>query len=708
MGRDTVQLETTVTTISQEYLLEFTSEYGISEALHPELPGPEDRIVDFPKGKVGVYTKFFEFANFRLPLSQILFDILGYYHIHLSQLSVIGAAKVSHFEINCSVLNIVPTMSLFRVFYTPSFNSGWKFFSKRPEKNTPQCYTKPLDSLKNWNNRFFWVDERVFPTIVDWRTSAPKDGMPAENTYSPETVMILNTHRTPIQKQPEALLCLVGLSRRYYLGDEVYPTFFHDDDRDMDLFSLIRAPNPTKVKTGSHSRAAHEVPLLTVTANRVIEMEDPAAKTDSSGVHSTIERSPLDFANENLSQQSTGPEDQEAATLELSPPETVTTMGVAPEVGQAEGVAATGPHVVRGKFLAAIELEMGSTRPVPASQGAPVDVSDLDPLSFADPPSRPSADVAQSSKGAATAEDPKSENTSFTSMVSTLHEQVIGEEKLKAAFEEFKQYEDNRVEQRCTEMDACLDALSIDFDEELYPHMLTAIAGRRWVIGRGLRLAVMKCGESTELRQAFADVVSAGISKGMSEELKHGVEHEKAKLDLEAIKAYDPKAEAKYIAALHALKNLKYPLVDQLESLKDAPMDVIMASLHLESDTGDDAPQWIRELRSSSSQLTIPVYPEAREPMDPWACQEEILLADAIAANVSRAEKNKKCRVVCCTHGVGSAHHVRSDGVLVSVPTISPQGLAILLADAATQIEISEDEASPRLLRSSSLPAMHS
>nr|GEX96836.1 hypothetical protein [Tanacetum cinerariifolium] len=51
MRRDTVQLETAVSTISQEYLLEFTSEYGILEALHPELPGPEDRIVDFLEGK---------------------------------------------------------------------------------------------------------------------------------------------------------------------------------------------------------------------------------------------------------------------------------------------------------------------------------------------------------------------------------------------------------------------------------------------------------------------------------------------------------------------------------------------------------------------------------------------------------------------------------------------------------------------------------
>nr|GEY85190.1 putative transposase (putative), gypsy type [Tanacetum cinerariifolium] len=683
MGKDTVQLETAVSTISQEYLLEFTLEYGISEALHPELPGPEDRIVDFPEGKVGVYTKSFEFANFRLPLSQFLFDILGYYQ----------------------------------------------------------------------NNRFFWVDERVFPTIVDWRTSAPNDGMPAENTYSPEAVRVLDTHRTPIQKQPEALLCLVGLSRRYYLGDKVYPTFLHDDDR--------VALND-----------AHEVSLLTVTANRMIEIEDPVVSTDSSGVPSTIERSPLDFANENPSEKSTGPEDHETAALEVLPPENVNTIGDAPEAGPVERVAAADPPAAKerrkrgqdvvdtnaplkalrrdhadprptggtrgGKSLASIELGMGSTRPTPAPQGAPADVSDPNPLSFADP---------RSSKGATAAGDPESENTSFASMVgspesiyrpewgitngsmldtpeachdlvdhvamgselrlkfeqeakllkkfvaqvarrdkriqareneiknletlleaeadmkkaakdksaklsqelehmralfsdlqvsnnrlsqqgSTLQEQVSGEEKLKAAFEEFKQYEDNRVEQHCTEIDARLDALSIDFDEELYPHMLTAIAGRRWMIGHWLRLAVMKCGKSIELRQAFADVVSAGIAKGM---------------------------------------------MDQLEGLKDAPMDVIMASLHLESDTRYDTLQWVRELRSSSSQLMIPVYPEVRDPLDPWACKEEILLSDAIVANVSRAKKKKKCRV----------------------------------ADAATQTETS-NEASPQLLTSSSLPVIHS
>nr|GEZ31902.1 hypothetical protein [Tanacetum cinerariifolium] len=498
----------------------------------------------------------------------------------------------------------------------------------------------------------------------------------------------------------------------------------------MDLFNLIRAPNPTKVKVESRPLAPHEVPLLTLTANRLIEMDDPAAATDSLGVPSTIERSPLDFSLE------AGASDQGIAALEMPPSEDVPAT-VAPGTDQAEEVAAADPSAAAeshkrgrdgidvnappeslrrdhadprpsrsshgGKSLAAIQLGLASTTSVP--EDTPTGVSDPDSLSFADPPA--------SSLGIAAAGDSESENASspaevgsprsvyrpewgvtngslldtpeacqdlmdhaalpgyfselrhmhneeflgqynvnlsrqvamgsqlrlrfeqeakllrksiaqvahrdkriqaqeleiknlealleteadikkaakdksaglikeledmrarfsdlqvsnehLSQQVATLQEQVSGEEKLKAAFEEFKRYEDDQVERRCAELDARLDALSIDFDEELYPHMLTAIAGRRWVMGHGLRLAVMKYG------------------------LRHGVEHGQAQLNVESIEAYDPEAEAKFVAALQALKDLKYPLLDQLEGLKDAPIDVIMAALYLESDTGEDA-----------------------------------------------------------------------------------------------------------------------
>ncbi|GJY50031.1 hypothetical protein Tco_0439987 [Tanacetum coccineum] len=160
-----------------------------------------------------------------------------------------------------------------------------------------------------------------------WETS--------RGSYSIEDVAILNTRHTPIQKQPEALLCLVGLSQRYYMGDDVYPTFLHDDGRDMDLFNLISAPNPTVIKTGTRPRAAHEVPLLMATANHMINIEDPATATESSGTPSTIEKLPLDFDNENPSQQTIEGDRaensaQETVASETLPPGNSPTTRVAP------------------------------------------------------------------------------------------------------------------------------------------------------------------------------------------------------------------------------------------------------------------------------------------------------------------------------------------------------------------------------------------
>nr|GFC86551.1 hypothetical protein [Tanacetum cinerariifolium] len=106
----------------------------------------------------------------------------------------------------------------------------------------------------------------------------------------------------------------------------------------MDLFSLIRTPNPTKVKTGSRPRAPHELPLLTLTASRVIEMDEPAAATDSSGVPSAIKKSPVDFADED---EASG---QETAAPEVPPPEEVP-ISTIPGGDQAAPVAVEPPTV---------------------------------------------------------------------------------------------------------------------------------------------------------------------------------------------------------------------------------------------------------------------------------------------------------------------------------------------------------------------------
>ncbi|GKA94237.1 hypothetical protein Tco_0816223 [Tanacetum coccineum] len=165
--------------LTQRALQIFCETYHIPDEVHPQLPNPNQTIHEMPTGKIGVYTRFFEYANFRLPLSTFLVNVLRYYHIHISQLSVIGAAKVSHFEVLCRVHGFEPTVGLFRCFYVNSKNKGWMSFSKRPG-NDAVCYTKPLDSLKNWNDRFFWVDSFACPASFPWSTSKgmPKDAFP--------------------------------------------------------------------------------------------------------------------------------------------------------------------------------------------------------------------------------------------------------------------------------------------------------------------------------------------------------------------------------------------------------------------------------------------------------------------------------------------------------------------------------------------------
>ncbi|GKE84360.1 hypothetical protein Tco_1558102 [Tanacetum coccineum] len=160
---------------------------------------------------------------------------------------------------------------------------------------------------------------RIFPTAVDWRASALRDEMPIAGSYSAADVTLLNTELLPWGRQ-------------------------------MDLFSLIRNPNPFKVKTGTRPRATHEVLLLTATASRVIDIEDPIVASGSSGTPSTVERSSLDFDNEDptplLAEGARAEEHiQEGLAHEIPPMETASTTEVVQEAVHEEEVVATEPPV---------------------------------------------------------------------------------------------------------------------------------------------------------------------------------------------------------------------------------------------------------------------------------------------------------------------------------------------------------------------------
>ncbi|GJS31043.1 gypsy type transposase, partial [Tanacetum coccineum] len=226
----------------------FCDKFYIPEEVHPVLLNQNDTMHGRPAGKIGLYTRFFDYANFRLPLSTFLVDVLRHFRINISQLSVIGAAKVSHFEIMCRVYGIIPTVGLFRCFYVNSKKSGWMSFSKRSD-NAPVCYTKPLDSLKNSNNHFFWVDDFACPAFFSWHTAkhVTRDPDPVAADFNAQDYATLVAHPSPFRKFSEAFLCLVGLSRHYTLDEETNPRFLHKNGEEMDIFAFIHTPDHTKL-----------------------------------------------------------------------------------------------------------------------------------------------------------------------------------------------------------------------------------------------------------------------------------------------------------------------------------------------------------------------------------------------------------------------------------------------------------------------------
>ncbi|GKA66535.1 putative reverse transcriptase domain-containing protein [Tanacetum coccineum] len=107
-----------------------------------------------------------------------------------------------------------------------------------------------------------------------------------------------------------------------------------------------------------------------------------------------------------------------------------------------------------------------------------------------------------------------------------------------------------------------LRKLSIEYDEELYPHMLSAIAERRWLISHGLRLAAMSTLESQEVKKSGLDVVTCALARWLKAE-SGGVTHEKKKVCLTVpphlVPGYNDKAYEELVAAMEAMKLLELP-----------------------------------------------------------------------------------------------------------------------------------------------------
>ncbi|GKA28413.1 hypothetical protein Tco_0714581 [Tanacetum coccineum] len=216
--------------MTQEMVDSFCDNFYIPAEVHPTAPGRDKTITQFPVGKVGVYSRLFDVCGYRIPFTKFFMAVLKYFRVNISQLSHFGAARVSHFEVLTRLLDLSPSVTVFRAFYTRTYSDGLFSFAKR-STSVPSCFPKPPKSIKNWKDHFFWVDSCIFPIFVPLYTGGvlEKDSAPHLTARQEQTVKLLESHKAPFRRYPECFMCLVGLSPYYPFDENSYPAFERSD-----------------------------------------------------------------------------------------------------------------------------------------------------------------------------------------------------------------------------------------------------------------------------------------------------------------------------------------------------------------------------------------------------------------------------------------------------------------------------------------------
>ncbi|GJR93894.1 hypothetical protein Tco_0266068 [Tanacetum coccineum] len=737
--------------LTQASLNALCETFHIPKEVHPILPSYDDTMHERPAEKIRLYTRFFDFANFRLPLSTFLVDVLRHFRINISPLSVIGAAKVSHFEILCRVYGIVPTVGL------------------------------------------FWY-EFACPARFQWHTAknVTKDPAPVADDFNAQDYATLVAHPSPFRKFPEEFLCLVGLSRYYTLDEGTYPRFLDRDGEGgcfllyvscifdlyviglltvclfvakIDLFAFIQTADPIKVKVVERQRNEDEPLLLQTIVGRTVsllsvapdraenELEASVDKLFDEGVSgnqtdqgdsmggageayhpsktlrkdhgapsgvslggkpvSVVQRllvgaqnpevgvaalptlalvtssvsvtpehegeghtdsvtnlrtigAPQRFVISSDSSHHSGSNIAEAkvdsftrtsitlmtvattVTSIVDPATTVKEKFVESSIfggGSSSGGGAdhtvssfsdlTGSGFIVGgirtvisldmdlqKFFASIrgmehdQLFMGFNVGVASQMSISAEVRMRAEYNIIE--RRRLNSVVEDKNSLLKARDEEIENLKARLLVKeaeaaeairlladvaalvkvreqevadldaqvtfakSLGDKLADREKV-TAYENFidqlKKFQDEKMQEVNKKFDKlCADfvEMALHLEEKFYPHLLTTISGRRWLLTHGVELAIAKCLNSTEYLSALGAAIGKAVEKGMQEGLYAGITHGAEGRQLTDVAAYNPSAEADYLTALQRLQSVNISLLAELRANKDASVETIM------------------------------------------------------------------------------------------------------------------------------------
>ncbi|GKD65516.1 hypothetical protein Tco_1307624 [Tanacetum coccineum] len=159
-----------------------------------------------------------------------------------------------------------------------------------------------------------------------------------------------------------------------------------------------------------------------------------------------------------------------------------------------------------------------------------------------------------------------------------LQEKVTVYEDCMSRLEKFQDDRMKKVNDKFNKLYADFIEMALHLEEKFYPHILSTISGRRWLLTHGIELAITICLNSAEYLFALGAAIGKAIEKGMQDGLSARITHGK---------------EGRVLA-------------DVLKSNKDASVETLINVLRLEEALAERL--GLNELQPHVDQLIVPIY----------------------------------------------------------------------------------------------------
>ncbi|GJS65710.1 hypothetical protein Tco_0680274 [Tanacetum coccineum] len=351
----------------------------------------------------------------------------------------------------------------------------------------------------------------------------------------------------------------------YLLNKDTYPRFEYEDGegRDRILNGFIRLLIPRKVNIVERARVENEVPIVTVAKHRTVTLLPTSVPRTSGELSASVEREFADMPRATVLDQGTnsaGPEVDSLASKDA--------VRSNEYFGEEKRKSCTEERNVlleaKDREIEDLKSQLLKAKEESARYSTPFSGFLLSVGGGGELESVIAGKDQELSELGASSSSLRSENQSLLDQVHKLElssaDLRLKLETYEGVLAQLEEFQDNLMgplKTRLAEIDTDFTRCCMRFQESFHPHLLNYMEALGHAFGRA-------------------------IEKGMQEGLAAGIEHGKAGRCLADLEAYIPSAEDDFNSAIRDLRDLNFPLLQELSNKKDASTLEIMDLLRLD------------------------------------------------------------------------------------------------------------------------------